>query len=386
MSVETAQQLLWSVLGVIFVGILLGSPIVWSKIVGRLSKGESIVPFEPHRAAPWVVQLVVIVGACLAIGGGAAIINRLMHPAPDEPANVAEVEDAREEAPEDEPLTDPYRIAAEFLGGAAIELVMVGVLLLLLVWFSGATAKDFGLDFSKFSHDIRLGLLAFLAVCVPTYGLQLVMTQLVKEASHPVTDAIAETSSGVVVLATIVLAVLVAPLVEELLFRVLLQGWLESIVVRRATPDPARLPAPLSSALPETGPLADAAPEDAADVLAPEPDGQSYESAVESYETSPANESIESTTFVIGDSAGSDLGEPMVSVSPGWMPILLTSMLFALAHISYGPSAVPLFFFSLALGYLYQQTHRIWPSLVVHMSLNSLTMLAVVADLLKKQA
>jgi membrane protease YdiL (CAAX protease family) len=54
--------------------------------------------------------------------------------------------------------------------------------------------------------------------------------------------------------------------------------------------------------------------------------------------------------------------------------IVLSSLVFALMHVSHGPDVVPLFFFALALGYLYQQTHRVWPSLVVHICLNACTL------------
>jgi membrane protease YdiL (CAAX protease family) len=104
--------------------------------------------------------------------------------------------------------------------------------------------------------------------------------------------------------------VLVAPLVEEFLFRVLLQGWLESLV-RGGEMDERHL-------------------------------------------ATKAVHSIPPRRF--------------------WQPIVFSSAVFALMHSSHGPDVVPLFFFALALGYLYQQTHRLWPSVVVHFSLNACTL------------
>ena len=57
---------------------------------------------------------------------------------------------------------------------------------------------------------------------------------------------------------------------------------------------------------------------------------------------------------------------------------------FALVHFSHGPDFVPLFVLSLGLGYLYRQTHRIMPSLVVHFGLNLMTMVAIGGSLLAK--
>ncbi len=60
---------------------------------------------------------------------------------------------------------------------------------------------------------------------------------------------------------------------------------------------------------------------------------------------------------------------------PLFWPVTMTSFLFALMHFNHGAAPVALFFFSLALGWLYQQTHRLLPSIVLHMSLNGTTML-----------
>lgn len=54
-----------------------------------------------------------------------------------------------------------------------------------------------------------------------------------------------------------------------------------------------------------------------------------------------------------------------------WVPIGVTSLLFAGAHSGQGPAPIPLFFLALGLGYLYQKTHRWLPCLVVHLLVNS---------------
>jgi hypothetical protein len=57
-----------------------------------------------------------------------------------------------------------------------------------------------------------------------------------------------------------------------------------------------------------------------------------------------------------------------------WLAIIVSSAIFAALHYSHGPDWIPLFFLALGLGYLYQRTHRLLPSLVVHSLLNSLSM------------
>jgi membrane protease YdiL (CAAX protease family) len=60
-------------------------------------------------------------------------------------------------------------------------------------------------------------------------------------------------------------------------------------------------------------------------------------------------------------------------VIPQW-PIWVTSAIFALLHMSQGPAPVPLFLFSVAMGYVFRRTGRIFPCLVMHFLLNGLSM------------
>jgi hypothetical protein len=64
----------------------------------------------------------------------------------------------------------------------------------------------------------------------------------------------------------------------------------------------------------------------------------------------------------------------------GWIAIGITSLIFALLHWSHGPAWVALTVLAAGMGYLYQRTHRIVPSLVVHGLLNNLTMLIVLLN------
>lgn len=59
-----------------------------------------------------------------------------------------------------------------------------------------------------------------------------------------------------------------------------------------------------------------------------------------------------------------------------YLPILISSVIFALMHFGQGAAPIPLFFLSLGLGYLYRQTGNITAPMVVHMVLNSLTLIA----------
>jgi membrane protease YdiL (CAAX protease family) len=276
---------------------------------------------------------------------------------PDSPASKSADKSAAESAEKSALKINPKAIFVS----EVLMMIVLGGLLLVLHWWSGATLGDYGLDFSKAGYDIRLGLMAFVAVSVPTYGLQYVLSIFVMEASHPVTNAMTKDPSVSLVAAMIGLAVVLAPVLEEFAFRVLFQGWLETIVSRLAPQSPASIESD----------LAETSVGVSENISSDEPSAEL--AAVE------APESV--STFRVEP----EPAEPKIIRSPGWAPILITATCFALAHLGNGPSAVPLFFFGLALGYVYRQTHRILPSLVLHMSLNGFTMLIVVAQLLGKQ-
>ena len=57
-----------------------------------------------------------------------------------------------------------------------------------------------------------------------------------------------------------------------------------------------------------------------------------------------------------------------------YWPIIISSFIFAIMHFGQGAAPIPLFFLALALGYLYRRTGSITPPLIVHMTLNALTL------------
>jgi hypothetical protein len=69
---------------------------------------------------------------------------------------------------------------------------------------------------------------------------------------------------------------------------------------------------------------------------------------------------------------------------PGHVPLVLSAAIFAMLHYGQGPAPIPLFFLALGLGYLYRQTHRAAPSIVVHLMINSLSMAVMWIGLMLK--
>src|SRR5690606_23844207 len=60
-------------------------------------------------------------------------------------------------------------------------------------------------------------------------------------------------------------------------------------------------------------------------------------------------------------------------LSHGWFPVLVSALLFSLAHLGQGPSPIPLFIFAIIVGYAYQRTHRLLPCVVAHFVFNGLS-------------
>ncbi len=62
-------------------------------------------------------------------------------------------------------------------------------------------------------------------------------------------------------------------------------------------------------------------------------------------------------------------------------PVIATSLLFAAMHYNQGAAQIPLFLMSLGLGYLYRQTGKFAPPVLVHMILNGTTLCVLFAEL-----
>jgi len=118
-----------------------------------------------------------------------------------------------------------------------LQIVCLGLLaqnvVLLAVLGSGGKLRreDLGLDTSTCRTDLRTGALAFLASLLPVFGVNLVVQLLGwrSEDGQHVLLKMAEESTNWQVLAWVALsAVVLAPIAEELMYRVVLQGYLET--------------------------------------------------------------------------------------------------------------------------------------------------------------
>jgi len=91
--------------------------------------------------------------------------------------------------------------------------------------------SEFGIGLLGLRRDIGYGLLGFLASVLPVYLVRLVTVLLDLPAKpHSLLNFLERDHRGTALFAIGVSVIVLAPLVEELLFRVILQGWLETVL------------------------------------------------------------------------------------------------------------------------------------------------------------
>jgi hypothetical protein len=262
--------------------IVAASLIVWLNIFRRWLTGRPIVPFEPRLSVSWIGSDVFLLIVALPVFDSIAIglsRSQVAQPAGEISASV---------------------LAA--ITGA--RLLWIAFAIVYLEKRTAARPVDIGFDTSHIRDDARLGFLAFLAAALPVYGTVFVVSQLFPQTEHQLARLVREQPGGGLLGLAALSAIIVAPLAEELLFRVILQGWFERQME-----------------------------------MLRERRGNAFAKASRA------------------------------------LPILASSAAFAVMHEGY--DRIALFVLALFLGFLYQQTHRIYPSLILHACVNALAVIGL---------
>lgn len=264
----------------------------------------------------------------------------------------------------------PNELASQLVASAAASLATMGTVVVFLKVRTRATWQDLGFSSSRAAYDLLLGIAAYVMLAPIVYFIMLILVQWFP-SEHPLVKIVKENPSFRFFALSLFSAVFVAPIVEEFLFRVVLQGWLEAVAPRmssiRSLRDFRQLfvesvtgveqhpVSPSSLSLPQADPLTP--------LKSPPDDGNPYAPP-----HAPPEPPVEAQV--------SEECAPVRS-PPSW-PVLVSSGIFALLHWGHGPDPIPLFVLALGLGYLYRQTHRILPGIVVHMALNGVSMLMLI--------
>lgn len=268
-----------------------------------------VLPYQRRQPVPW--------GAWATVLALLHVVDRLARSPGLEPEQPADVE----------------VLASKLAFGALVHLLFVGVFLAAVVVVTQATRTDLGLPQSKrqATRDLWIGLVTCLAAYLPVALVRVIVVRQFGEPElHPMIQDVMKQPNAVIIALAFVSAVVVAPICEEVIFRLLLQGWLEKWEDRMLGWRVASAPV-AEAAADSTGEAATLAP--------PRPP-------------------------VVG------LAGPY-----GALPILASSTMFAWAHLGHSTDPFPLFVLALFLGFVYQRTHRILPCIVAHATFNLISML-----------
>lgn len=190
--------------------------------------------------------------------------------------------------------------------------------------------QDLGWNWQRWRRHLGIGLVTTLMVVPLVLLVNIILHALLRvEYSHQVMLMVRHS-----LVMTGFSTILVAPLVEEFHFRVVLQGWLQR---------------------------------------------------VHDLHTERKIRLIQGDRRVEKIAPDAGRGRKKESVQPEsrppWWPILLSSLLFASVHAGQGAAPYALFLFAIALGVLYRQTHSILPCLLVHLLLNLWSFSALIYSL-----
>ena len=224
---------------------------------------------------------------------------------------------------------------------------LMGVAIIALRY--GYAPRIFGWQPEHYWSDLRIGTLAFFAIAPVIMTIQLILTQYI-EYSHTTLSLLEKNPTPAGIAAAWLMAVIVAPISEELFFRGVFQSWLQR----------------------QTFFSLDISPE------------QIFGGWTR-YWLKPSRE----MELITSSTATGSVYQPIKVYSDlpdqtrlAWTPVFISALVFASVHLGQGPAPIPLFFFGLALGYVYRQTGSTFSCIVMHMLLNGITMFLVTADAL----
>lgn len=334
-------------LGLVLVVILVVASIVaWCIFIARRSRSGTPLRYEPRRPIPW--GLVDLGLAMVLVIMSSLISGELLI----EFGVVQRGQRLEDMSPEN---------AAIMLLTSSVAILAGVVFTLGMIWLKNRpTASDFGLSFRQLGRDVGIGCAGFLLISAPVYAIQYLLVEILKlRSEHPLIELVQRNPDVRFFMVSFVAAVLIAPVAEEILFRVLFQGWLERIPGHRGRTQVLLLggadvmsdgdqPQSLEADQAET--LNSAAPQDRPT------DKDAEENPYASPKTVPR--------------------KPAAAVTgrPATWPIIVSSLVFALMHSSHGVDPIPLFVLAFGLGFVYRQTHRALPCIIIHMLFNGFSL------------
>lgn len=208
---------------VALVGVLfLASAFVWSWLAAKWTAGQDPLPVEPREPIAWRPGVLLITFGWMGLNlllQFAGAIQRALAAETEEPAK--------------------RELTAGNVGSIiAISLVILSVILVALRRQSPQRRlADYGITGERLGRQALIGVAGALASFLPVMSVNLLLlpfrTPDSQNALLRVLQSAPEESRTLIVTVVAAAAVITAPLLEELMFRVVLQGWLVTRVPQR---------------------------------------------------------------------------------------------------------------------------------------------------------
>jgi membrane protease YdiL (CAAX protease family) len=346
--------------------VILASLCLWWRALARWWRGEPLLPLVERRPVPWSVVDMLIIGCA---GLVVLIVSQWWYLRQQGlPAGGWEFSEL-----------EPDQQIGLLLNFSVSSFLSWLVALTICCWRSHATARDLGLDAAVWRHDLALGLGAFVMLIVPVLAIHVGVQFVVPvEETHPFIDLISNDPRIEFLWPIALAALVIAPIVEEYLFRVLLQGWLER-VGGRFEAAAHRAAGGDQPAEPDAEPAASA--DDLGSDARSEPRWPSAADQRNPY-AAPIATAVEPDALMAADPTSGLPHDGRLR----WLAIVSSAAAFALAHLDQGPAPISLFILALGLGYLYQRTHRVLPCIVVHFLVNLTAVVQLALAILSQSA
>ena len=280
--------------------------------------------------------------------------------------------------------------------GAFSSVVLLVLAPLVLRLTSRSPLRDLGLSFDKWWLQAVAGVIAFLAIEPVLLATQFAMTRIWESNAHPLFKMVREEFSPGVPQLAILLAVFIAPMWEEFLFRGVIQswmvrhfewleelrfgggGWIKSRSQRRP-PEPAPvLVESLAGTASELEPAAfratPASPEFEQDFgpsveLPPKPVPAESK---DDFPTPWAAPRVEPPGMPVSTTPIKPRGGPRPAAHAG---IITTSLIFGALHFDQWPAPIAVFLLAVAIGYVYERTGSLIAAFCMHATFNGLSTL-----------
>jgi membrane protease YdiL (CAAX protease family) len=363
------------------VAVLMGSLVSWGFLIFKARRGEAWLAAEPRLPRVWgladLAIVLVLVVSCQTLFASAYV-------------RLAGVE-----------LAGLQGKAMPAAVSAVASLGNILAIVLTLGWLAlrfQVSPGHVGFRSQGWIHQLQIAVVTTLATLPIVYVLMAAVSIGLDTAyQHPLLDEIRATATLGSYLLGVLTAVVLAPLAEEFLFRVMLQGWMQSWSVSSLSEiilgasSEQRVSARISDLI-----VADVVSEPQARTQAADATAELNADSVPPT-LQPLNSSLHESTSSLAPLSRAEkqpnesqpdpsLMDDLLARTPPVWPSLITGVLFGLAHWGYGLSFIPLIILGIVLGLVYRATNSIWPCFFIHLALNATSMLGLGLSILVERA